>query len=114
MADPYYKRTPYGWCLDYFYESPYNKMSWQEYVAKIEEWLNQREVNYSVVHYKSMVRIHVYFSALKKMGFKDAVELYWYSGYILQDPSQLIAHPWTHDDVERHVKEYFMLNDLEV
>ena len=114
MADPYYKRTPYGWCLDYLYDSPNNSLSWQEYVEKIEEWLNKRGVNYSVVHYSSMVRVHVYFSAIKKMGFKEAVELYWYSYYVLKDPSKIIKHPWGRIEVKNCVREYFIKNDLSI
>ena len=115
MADPYYKRTPYGWCLDHNLEkSIYDKMTWQEYVKMLEDWLNARSCNYSVVHYKTIVRVHVYFSALKKIGFKDAVELYWIA-INKTDIQKLLGRPgWTKEDIRRHVKEYFIRNDLEV
>lgn len=115
MADPYYKKTPYGWCCDHPLEpSIYHKMSWQEYVEMLEKWLNERGVNYSVVHYKTMVRVHVYFSAIKKMGFDDAVELYWLSRKET-DYMKLLGRPgWTYDNVKHHVREYFLKNDLEL
>ena len=120
MADPYYKGTPYGWCCDHNLEkSIYDKTTWQEYVKTLEEWLNKRECNYSVVHYKNIVRVHVYFSALKKMGYRNAVDLYWMSQCQQTDNEKLYSkigfgRPWTYKDVERHVKEYFIKNDLEI
>lgn len=114
MADSNRKKTPYGWCLDHLYDSPYNVLSWQEYVEKIEEWLNKRGVNYSVVHYSSMVRVHVYFNSLKKMGYKEAVELYWYSAHVLKDPSKIVKNPWKRSDVENCVKDYFIENNLPI
>jgi len=115
MADPYYKKTPYGWCLDHLYDNPYELEPWQEYVNKMEGFLNKLKVNYSVIHYKYMVRVHVYFSALKKMGYRNAVDLYWLSMNRKYKRSLFThGHEWTYKQVEQHVKEYFIKNDLEI
>lgn len=114
MADPYFKRTPYGWCLDHLYENKYNKSTWQEYVAAAEEWLNKRELNYSVVHYSYFVRVHVYFRSIQKMGFKDAVELLWLSSKVWENTDELVKKPWTKKDYEESVREYFIRNDLPI
>lgn len=115
MADPYYKGTPYGWCCDHPLEpSIYHKMTWQEYVEMLEKFLNDRNCNYSVIHYKTLVRVHVYFSAIKKMGFNDAVELYWIASKETDDLKLLGREGWNRDQVQKHVREYFIKNDLEI
>ena len=116
MADPYYKGTPYGWCLDHDLEkSPYDNNTWEEYVAEIEAFLNKLNVNYSIVYYKTMVRVHVYFSAIKKMGFKNAVKLSWMDRQHTNFKKLYkFSKPPTHKDIEEKVRKYFILNDLPV
>ena len=114
MADPYYKRTPYGWCLDHLHDNKYNTETDLEYVIKIEDFLNKLEVNYSVIQYKSMVRVHVYFSAIKKMGYRNAVDLYWLSSNNKYKNGVFTHSEWGYKDVEKCVKKYFIENDLEI
>ena len=107
--------TPYGWCLDHLYNNPYEAETWQEYVDKMEEFLNRIGANYSIVHYKSMVRVHVYFSSIEKMGFRNAVDLYWLASNDKYKRSMYSHYkPWTYKDVEWHVKEYFLDHNLEI
>ena len=116
MKDLSRKRVPYGWCMDHCYvKSIYDKMTWQEYVKMLEDWLNEKECNYSVVHYKYSVRVHVYFSALEKMGYKNAVKLYWMS-YKTTDTNKLLGRNrgWKLKDIRQHVKVYFLENGLDV
>lgn len=112
MASSYYKGTPYGWCLDHYYVNGYNAESWQQYVEKIAAFLNPLKVNYSVIHYKSIVRVHVFFSAIKKMGYRNAVDLYWLAFH--NKYANDLDWGWSHRDVENHVKKYFIENDLEI
>ena len=115
MADPYYKKTPYGWCCDHSLEkTKYRTVTWEEYVNMMEDWLNAHECNYSVVHYKWIVRVHVYFSSIKKMGFKAAVELHELSD-TKWDHMALLGRPGpTHEDHVKAVRDYFILNDLPI
>ena len=110
MADPYYKGTPYGWCLDHLHDNVYNTETDIEYVTKLENFLNKLEVNYSVIQYKSMVRVHVYFSAIKKMGYRNAVDLYWLA---CNEKYRGFEH-WSYKGVEEHVKRYFIENNLDI
>ena len=114
MANGYYKGTPYGWCLDHLHDNEYNTETDIEYVTKIEAFLNRLEVNYSVIQYKHMVRVHVYFSAIKKMGYRNAVDLYWLSFNDKYNDRGCRSGSWTYRDVERHVKEYFIENELDI
>lgn len=116
MADPYYKKTPYGWCFDHGIESrAYCKMSWQEYVDMIGAFLNEQKVNYSVLHYGNWGRIHIYFSSIRKMGFKKAVELSWINHQEMDWDAMLgKGRGWTYEDVKQHVADYFIKNDLTI
>lgn len=80
----------------------------------LEEWLNKREVNYSVVHYKTMVRVHIYFSAIKKMGFLNAVELYKLSEGETDTAKLLGRAGWSEKDIKNYVRQYFKENNLEI
>lgn len=116
MADPYYKKTPYGWCLDHHLEkSPYDTKTWEEYVTEMESFLNECKVNYSIVHYKYMVRVHVYFSAIKKMGFKKAVKLSVLDHQNTDYKKLFKFHDGpTYENIVNQVKAYFRLNDLPI